>query len=320
MRTGFRTADTRGIIACTAALAILGAFAPNASATGVPSIGTGAAHAVSYGSATLTGSVDPRGGDTTYYFQYGPTKAYGGQTALANAGAGSSAVPVDVPVGGLAPLTVYHYRLVAVNAAGAGTGADRSFETAAVPLSLQILSAPNPVSFGGAILVQGTLSGSRNANREVVLQANAFPFSAGFANTNNPEVTTSTGGFTFAVLGLTVATQYRVVGVTSPPVVSPIVTESVAVQVEAHLGRARKAHHVRVYGTVTPAIEGMRVDITRLSHGHEVQVGETFLRHDNASSSRFSRVIRARRGIYRVLVQVTNGAQTSSYSSPLLIR
>jgi hypothetical protein len=30
--------------------------------------------------------------------------------------------------------------------------------------------------------------------------------------------------------------------------------------------------------------------------------------------------VRVKRGLYRVLVRVTNGAQTSSYSAPLLIR
>lgn len=295
-------------------------LAPSAAAATLPGISTGAAHTISYGSAALTGAIDPHGSNTTYYFQYGPTKAYGDQTALADAGSGTAAVAVSVPVGGLAPLTVYHYRLVAVNAAGAGTGADRSFQTSAVPLSLQILSSPNPVPFGGTTVIQGTLSGSRNAGREVVLQANAFPFAAGFQTIGNPELTTATGGFTFTALGLTLATQYRVLTVTSPPVVSPVATENVAVQVVAHLGRTRRPHHVRVYGTVTPAIEGMRVNIMRLSHGHEQMVGTTFLRHRNAASSRFGRVIRVKRGIYRVFVQVTNGAQTSSYSSPLLIR
>jgi hypothetical protein len=50
-----------------------------------------------------------------------------------------------------------------------------------------------------------------------------------------------------------------------------------------------------------------------------VLVGGTILRPLNATSSSFSGAIPARRGIYRVLVRVTSGAQISNYGSPLLI-
>ena len=52
------------------------------SARGVqPKVSTGGRRAGrAYASATLTGSVNPNGSDTSYYFQYGPTRAYGGQT------------------------------------------------------------------------------------------------------------------------------------------------------------------------------------------------------------------------------------------------
>ena len=47
-------------------------------------------------------------------------------------------------------------------------------------------------------------------------------------------------------------------------------------------------------------------------------VAGTFLRHRNATSSFYSRVVRVHPGAYRVLV-VTNGAQVSNYGRPLLI-
>jgi hypothetical protein len=300
------------------ALAAPAGAAPAAAAP--PSVATGATHFVTYGSAILNGWIDPHGSNTSYYFQYGPTRAYGAQTGLADAGAGTATVRVGVPVTGLLPATTYHYRLIAVNAAGAQTGTDRTFKTTKVPLSLQILAAPNPVLFGGPVSVQGTLSGTGNGGRAVVLQANSFPFAAGFANVGNPEVTTATGGFSFPVLGLTQATQFRVVTTTNPPVVSPVVVEGVAVRIVAHIGRTHRRHHARIYGTVTPAVDGMEVGIMRITGGRNVLVSGTVLRHGSATSSRFSRVVRVRRGIYRVLVRVTNGAQTSSYSAPLLIR
>ena len=141
-----------------------------------------------------TGAVNPNGSDTSYYFQYGLTKAYGSQTAIADAGAGSKALPVRLAISGLQPLTVYHYRLVAVNSAGATIGDDEKLLTTKVPLSLAILASPNPVSFGGTVTVQGTLSGTGNANRAVVLQANAFPFTAGFQNDRQHRADPDAGG------------------------------------------------------------------------------------------------------------------------------
>lgn len=289
----------------------------------LPGVSTGAAQSVSYGSATLTGAINPHGSNTSYYFQYGPTRAYGAQTAVADVGAGTSTVRVAVPVSGLQPITVYHFRLIAVNAAGAHTGEDRAFRTAKVPLSLAILTSPNPTLFGGALTIQGTLSGTGNGGIPVVLQANPFPFTQGFATVGNAELTAATGGFSFPFVGLTVATQFRVVTATKVPVISPVATEGVAVRVDAHVGRAHRhrRHHVRIYGTVTPAVDGMEVAIMRITGGRNVLVAGTTLHHLSATSSRFSRVVRVRRhAIYRVFVKVTNGAQTSNYSQPLFIR
>jgi hypothetical protein len=301
-----------------AALAALALAAPAAAAK-APSVSTGSAHSVSFSTATLTGSVNPNGSQASYYFQYGLTKGYGGQTEIASAGAGDTSVGVSLPVGGLQPITLYHYRLVAVNAAGVSIGSDHTFLTKKVPLSLQILVSPNPVSFGGTITVQGTLSGTENGNREVVLQANSFPFTAGFQNIGNPELTNAAGGFSFPVLGLSLVTQFRVATVTNPPVVSPPAVANVAVRVVSHVGRARRHHFARIFGTVTPAEDGMQVGILRIARGHGVLVGGTVLRHRDATSSKFSRVVPVRRGVYRVLVRVTNGAQVSSYGQPMTI-
>ncbi len=200
------------------------------------------------------------------------------------------------------------------------TGGDRTFVTAKVPLSLAILVSPNPTPFGGAALVQGTLSGTENAQRAVVLQSNPFPYTAGFANVGNPQLTSATGGFSFPVLGLTAATQYRVATTTKTPVASPIVIEGVAVKVSARIAHARGAHRVRIYGTVTPAVNGMEVVIMRVVLGRNVRVAGTILRPRDVASSRFSRVLGVHKGLYRVFVNVTNGSLTSNYSTPLLIR
>ena len=288
-------------------------------ASAIPTVSTGGAQQVSYGSATLTGSVNPRGNDASYYFQYGPTKAYGGQTVIADAGAGTHTVRVSVAVTGLQPLTVYHYRLIAVNGAGAASGKDATLLTTKVPLSLQVLASPNPVGYGGTLLIQGTLSGTGSGGSAVVLQANPFPFAAGFQNVGNPELTLPDGSFSFPVLGMTQATQFRVVTTSKSTVVSPVAVANVAVAINSHLVRTRRRHFVRIAGTVTPAEDGMQVGIMRIVHGRSVLVAGATLRHRNPASSRFSRVVHVGPGIYRVLVRVTNGAQVSSYGQPLVV-
>jgi hypothetical protein len=321
-----RTAAKAACLLTACASAALAAAAPDAAgATSIPSAATGGAHNVSYGSATVSGRVQPHGANTSYYFQYGSTRAYGAQTPVGDVPANVRAQKVVAAIGGLQPVTTYHYRLIAVNSRGARTGADRTFTTRKVPLSLQILVAPDPVTFGATATVEGTLSGTGNGNRAVVLQANPFPYTSGFADVGNAELTNPSGGFAFFVPDLLRATQFRVVTTTKSPVTSPVAVEQVAVRVSAHVARARRHHHVRshharIFGTVSPAVDGMQVGIMRVKHGHNVLVGGTVARPRNATSSRFSRVVRVHRGLYRVLVRVTNGAQTSNYSSPLLIR
>ncbi|HEY4824002.1 MAG TPA: fibronectin type III domain-containing protein [Solirubrobacteraceae bacterium] len=308
----------RGLLAGAATIAVL-ALPAAAQAAGLAKVNTNGAREVSYGSAVLTGSVNPNGSNTSYYFQYGLTKAYGSQTAIADAGAGTKAVSVRLPISGLQPITVYHYRLVAVNSAGASIGDDEKLLTTKVPLSLAILSSPNPVPFGGAVTVQGTLSGTGNANRAVVLQANAFPFTAGFQSIGNTELTSSTGSFIFTVPSLSTSTQFRVFTPTSTPIISPVASENVAVRVSSHVARTKRRGFARIYGTVTPAVDGAQIGMLRIARGHGILAGGTVAKPKNASSSQFSRVVRVQKGAYRVLVKVAPGAVVSAYGTPLLI-
>jgi hypothetical protein len=301
-------------LVCAAGLAA----AASAGAASAPFVTTGRAKSVSYASATLTGTINPHGADASYFFQYGPTKKYGAQTEVADAGHGTRTVTVRFPVVGLQPATKYHFRLIAINASGAGTGADGSFTTAKVPLSLQILVAPNPVLFGGTAFVQGALSGTGNGGAAVALQANPFPYTQGFANIGNPELTMANGAFSFPVLGVSQATQFRVVTVSAHPVVSPVVTETVAVGITVHVTRTRR-HRARFFGIVTPAEDGAEVAILRIAHGRGILVGGAHLRHRDPQSSAYTRTVRVQRGAYRVLVVVNNGAQISNYSRTLLI-
>jgi hypothetical protein len=98
-----------------------------------PSATTGAASGVTRSGATLNATVDPNGTATSWHFEYGTTTAYGLSSAGGDAGAGDDPVAVAMAVGGLSAGTTYHYRVVADNADGTVTGADRTFRTAAGP-------------------------------------------------------------------------------------------------------------------------------------------------------------------------------------------
>jgi hypothetical protein len=271
-----------------------------------PGVVTGGAASVAQTTATLTGSVDPNGAATTYFFQYGTTSLYGAQTAPTAAGHGTKPGRVAVPVGALAPFTRYHYRLVAMNAKGLTKGHDRTFRTLRQPLGLTLGALPNPVAYGHPTTLGGTLSGTGNAGRQVVLQANPFPYTQGFLNVTNVQLTNTLGQFAFTLPSVALNTQFRVLMPTNPAVASPIVAVGVAPLLSTHV-RVRRGRHggrVRFYGTVRPALDGVPVSIQKLHRGAWVTIARTITRHSNTLQSTFRRRVRQRRGgSYRVLVE-----------------
>ena len=81
----------------------------------------------------INGTVNPHGAETSYFFEFGTTTAYGTNlpTSDAVAGSGSAPVAVSVVVGEFPPGVPYHYRLVAHNKGGTSTSEDQEFTTPA---------------------------------------------------------------------------------------------------------------------------------------------------------------------------------------------
>jgi hypothetical protein len=99
--------------------------------TGFPPAGvvTGPAINVRKTIATVTGSVNPEGTSTVWVVQYGLTAAYGVETfGQVIAGVGTP-VPVSVQLSGLAPGTLFHYRLLAMHGSTLSPGGDGTFFT-----------------------------------------------------------------------------------------------------------------------------------------------------------------------------------------------
>ena len=308
----------KGLGALVASVIVVGllpgvALAAKAGAT------TGAAANVTYSSVRLNGAVDPNSTPTTYYFQYGRTIALGAQTVSTSAGQGKKAVHVSTDVGALEPAKRYFYRIVAQNRSGTTLGKRRSFTTHKQPLGVSLAASPNPIRPGAGTALSGTLTGTCNGGRKIVLQSNPWPYTQGFQNASNEQLTNAQGGFSFAVLSVPFNTQYRVQMPERPAVVSPIVTEGVLFVVHTHVSRHRvkRGHRVRFSGSISPARPGAQIAFQKLKRGIWVTVGGTLVR----SSGRYSKRVKIRRGgSYRVWTGVADGQYTSNNGRTIHLR
>ena len=284
---------------------VLVLVAPAAASAARPAVNTGGAASVAQSTATLNGRVDANGKATTYFFQIGTTRLYGAQTAETPAGAAARPIAVSAPVSGLAPATVYHYRIVARNPDGQTLGRDRTFKTRVQPLGVTLAANPATVAPGGATTLAGVLTGTNGANRDVVLQANPFPYIQGFLNVANPQVTDAAGNFSFPVLSVPTTTQYRVLMPQRPDIQSPIVIVGAALQVTTRTRKVERHRHsfsVRFRGDIRPAAAGVRVDIQKFRNNAWTTIAHTRAKSETSSRSSYSTRVRLfRTGQYRAV-------------------
>jgi hypothetical protein len=101
------------------------------------------ADSITSSTAKLTGSVNPNNSTTLVRFHYGTTTAYGDSIdATPSPIDGVTAVAVSSYLTGLLPDTLYHFRVVAVNAAGTAYGGDSTFTTLIAPPLSPLLFSP----------------------------------------------------------------------------------------------------------------------------------------------------------------------------------
>ena len=301
------------------ALAV-GLVMPASALAAKPEVTTGGASKITFNSAQLNGSVDANREATSYYFQYGTTIALGTNTAPAPAGGGNKKFRRSTAIGGLAPLTKYFYRVVARNNSGTTLGKRRSFTTKRQPLGVSLTASPNPVKAADSTTtLSGTLSGTNNAGRKVVLQMMSWPFTSGFVNAANEQVTNATGGFSFPILSTTLNTQYRIQMPERPAVVSPIVLLGVKPYVKSKVNKKRvqRGKRIRFSGTIKPAAPDQQLAIQKWNGSAWVTVGGA----DVSSSGRFSKNQKIRRGgTYRVWTGSTAGQYASNNGKKFKIR
>ncbi|MBP6855543.1 MAG: hypothetical protein KBC26_01020 [Candidatus Pacebacteria bacterium] len=126
----------------------------------IPFASTAAATNISASLATLNGTINGNGCQTTYWFEYGTSMSLGNNTPTQNGGTGSAQAYASVS--NLAANTTYYFRVMAQNQQGSAQGSILSFTTGnggggSAPI-VQTNSATN-ISQTGA-----TLNGSVNPN------------------------------------------------------------------------------------------------------------------------------------------------------------
>ncbi|HEX4186607.1 MAG TPA: alkaline phosphatase family protein [Solirubrobacteraceae bacterium] len=184
--------------------------ASGAPGSGPPVVETGAGAAINTTSATVNGTVNPRGVPVTECsFDYGTSSSYGSSVPCAPApGSGSSAAAVSASATGLAANMTYHFRVRAANSAGTTAGADQSFTTLA--------NSPTAETGGASSVTRtsATISATVNPNGVEVTGCHfEYGPSASYGSTApcsaQPGSGSSPVGVTAQLAGLSVASTYH---------------------------------------------------------------------------------------------------------------
>lgn len=126
-----------------------------------PSVITEAASEITSNAATLNGSVNPHGGETTYKFEYGLAKeSLKYSTGSLSAGSGTTSQKVKGIQVALSPSTTYWFRISATNSLGTTVGSELSFTTPAMVTSWSILSTPTPTGATSSQLASASCTAS----------------------------------------------------------------------------------------------------------------------------------------------------------------
>ena len=173
-----------------------------------PAATTGAASDITASKATLNGSVNAYGTSTAVTFEYGPTTGYGTTvTAAESPVTGSDDTSVSKEITGLAPATLYHYRVIAVNAGGITNGLDQTFTTN----PLGPTANTNPAT--GVTTTGATLNGIVNAVNASTTVTFEYGQTASYGSTVTADQSPVTGSsdtpVSKAITGLAPNTQYH---------------------------------------------------------------------------------------------------------------
>jgi hypothetical protein len=265
--------------------------------------------------ATVSGSLDPNGAPTTYYFQYGRTTGYGNRTERLDAGDAMTASRVTARLAALRPYTRYHWRLVGSNSIGTTRGPDRTFRTGRLATALTLFSSRKVVPYGRGVMVGGRVSGAGVRGMTLALEQQRFPFGSRFT-----EVATThageDGGYLFSVDHVRRATRFRVVSRTQKPLTSAValVRSRPRTTIGAALLSRKRA---RVSGTIKPAVTG-ELSLQRWTRAGWRQVRHRAIAGATTFGFKVTRVRKVNRA-FRVVVLPARGAYVKAKSKSVIV-
>ncbi|HXF10498.1 MAG TPA: LamG domain-containing protein, partial [Desulfuromonadaceae bacterium] len=110
--------------------------------------------------ASLSGTVNPEGANSGWYFEYGTNVSYGSSTSVGLLPSTNVAMAVSNVISGLLPGVTYHFRLVATNALGTNTGGDGILTAQALAPVLAVGSVTGLTATNAALNAQVTPNGA----------------------------------------------------------------------------------------------------------------------------------------------------------------
>lgn len=117
--------------------------------------------------ASVSGTVNPRGLFTNYWYEYGLTEKLGSKTTVQNIGSGYLAITAPAYITGLTKNTKYFFSLVAENQLGRVTGNQYIFTTNSDnPSPLGSLPTIKTVGANGITRTNATLNGEVTPNKQ----------------------------------------------------------------------------------------------------------------------------------------------------------
>jgi len=321
------------LAACAMTLPLASQAAPRPPKTHpLPHVSTGGARYVLATSAQLTAVINPNGQETSYFFEWGPTTAYGSRTPTEGVGGGTAKVKVGKAISGLQSGVTYHFRVVALyGVGGVVNGRDHAFAAKGSALTFELPKIPQVV-VGTPFVLSGTLRGLGGARHPVVLQASPYPYREAFTTIGAPGLTDAAGRFSFRVANLSTSTAFRVITLDTRPIYSPVVTVHAAVHVTLSVRSSGHTGLVRLYGTVSPAEVGAQVlfqlrkpikpgkPTPSEATTRFVSQFTTIVKKGGRAFSRFSIVVNVlHTGRYRAFVKLHPGGALASSASQTVV-
>jgi hypothetical protein len=256
-----------------------------------PTAVTGAASGITATGATLAGTVNDNGANTTVSFDYGTTTAYGANVAATTGGtisSGSGSTPVAVTLGNLSCNTAYHFRVNGVNISGTTNGSDASFTTAACALAPTVagIFPTSGTTLGGtSVTISGTnftgasgvTIGGAGCTSLSVVSATSITCVTPSHSAVTASVLVTTAGGTNAANALFTYTVRQTPAIATSlgggTVTAQIVSGSAGCSIDLN---NTTAFTPPAYNGTTPAYGGLKLRLTGCTLGETVQVSTTW--------------------------------------------